>query len=322
MVLVLVAIPLLVAACDNGDDDDVTPTPIPTPTPTPTPSDIEMASIPRGSFSMGSTEGDDWYERPVHSVMLLPFYMARYEVTYAQWVKVRDWGEAHGYSFNMPEDRGGEEEGGTQDENHPVTGIEWYDAVLWCNALSEMEGRTPSYYTSSAKSTVYRSGRVDIQNDWVKWDADGYRLPTEAEWEYACRAGTTTKYSFGNSISRSNANYYHGGDSYENRTTPVGSYRRNVWDLYDMHGNVSEWVWDWYGILYYGSGGLVAGVNPRGPSSGSYRVLRGGHRRDSPEGLRSAARGSSPPDDRSFRADYKGFRPVRSQGGVEYKGAD
>jgi formylglycine-generating enzyme required for sulfatase activity len=309
MALLVVALPLI-SACGGDDEEEITPMPTlevtPTPTSTPTPLHIEMASIPGGTFGMGSTDGES-DEQPFHSVALLPFSMAKYEVTYAEWMEVKSWGEAHGYSFNRPGDRGSEERGGTQDENHPVTDIEWYDAVLWCNALSEMEGRTSSYYTSSAKSTVYRSGRVSIKNDWVKWDSDGYRLPTEAEWEYACRAGTTTEYSFGNSISGSDANYRGSGDSYDNGTTPVGSYRANAWGIYDMHGNVWEWCWDRYDSRYYRSS---PSNNSWGPSSGQFRVWRGGSWSYYPEDLRSANRNNINP---AHDGHDIGFRPVRSQ---------
>jgi len=285
--------------CGGGDDGEPTVKEIP-PAYT-VPSGIEMASIPGGSFSMGSTEGNS-DERPVHLVSLSPFNMSAYEITYAQWMKVKNWGESNGYSFNMPGDMGSEEYGGTQDENHPVTDIEWYDTVLWCNALSEMEGRTPCYYTSASQSEAYRSGRVDIQKDWVKWNANGYRLPTEAEWEYACRANTTTEYSFGDSIDSSDANY----SGNENGTTPVGYYSPNNWGLYDMHGNVWEWCWDWW----YGSYSSSSENNPRGPFAGSYRVSRGGSWYGRAVRLRSAYRYDGGPDDDYFSM---GFRPVCSQ---------
>ena len=297
----------------NGEESGATPKPTPVPTPkiTPTPytyiqSDIKMGSITGGTFQMGDVSGNGYSnERPVHSVTLSSFRMSAYEINYGQWMKVRTWAEAHGYTFNNPGDSGGQEYGGTQDDNHPVTNIEWYDAALWCNALSEMEGRTPCYYTSAGRSTVYRSGMVNIQNDWVDWTTNGYRLPTEAEWEYTCRAGTTTDYSFGNSISGSNANYRNSGDKYDNGTTPVGSYAANAWGLYDMHGNVGEWCWDWYS--FYSAN---PSSNPKGPASGSFRVYRDGSWNSAPVGLRSAYRNyGSPAGD----VDYIGFRPVRSQ---------
>lgn len=258
------------------------------------PSGIEMVGIPGGSFSMG---GDGY---TAHSVTLSPFSMSKYEITYGQWMKVKNWGESHGYSFKMA----GLEGSGSKNtnDNHPVTDIEWYDAVLWCNALSEMEGRTPCHYTSSSQSEVYRSGRTAIQNDWVKWNSNGYRLPTEAEWEYACRAGTSTKYNFGNSIDSSDSNFLSHG------TTSVGNYSPNKWGLYDMHGNVWEWCWDWYDSGYYSNS---PSKNPQGPSTGTNRVIRGGSwHNEHVEALRSAIRHDYNPDNDSR---YLGFRPVSSQ---------
>jgi sulfatase modifying factor 1 len=302
----------IISAVGCGGGDDQTPSPKSTPTttqkPQPVTSDIQMVSIPGGTFQMGDHSGSGYSdERPVHSVTLSPFRISAYEVTYAQWIEVRNWAEAHGYTFNMPGDMGSEDCGGTQDINHPVTDIEWYDAVLWCNALSEMEGRTPCYYTSAARSTVYRSGRPDIQNDWGNWTANGYRLPTEAEWEYACRAGTTTEYSFWNSIAGSDANYYYSGDSYDDGTTPGGNYAANSWGLYDMHGNVWEWCWDYYGSSYYSDS---PSSNPKGPLTGSHHVVRGGSWNNGTEHLRSANRNYINTDLDNYNI---GFRPVLSQ---------
>jgi len=281
------------------------PTQVETPPPAYTgPSGIEMASIPGGTFSMGSDDSGYSNERPVHSVTLSPFNMSAYEITYAQWMKVKNWGESHGYSFNMQGLMGSGGYGpGKTNDNHPVTDIEWYDTVLWCNALSEMEGRTPCYYTSASQSDVYRSGRIDIENDWVKWGANGNRLPTEAEWEYACRAKTTTEYSFGDSIDSGDANFNYN----ENGTTQVGSYAPNNWGLYDMHGNVWEWCWDWYDSGYYNNS---PSKNPVGPSAGSYRVYRGGSWINYAEYLRSAIRYYDFP---GHISGLIGFRPVSSQ---------
>ncbi|MFO8101923.1 MAG: formylglycine-generating enzyme family protein [Dehalococcoidia bacterium] len=268
---------------------------------------IEMVYIPGGSFEMGNLSGaGDSDEKPVHPVTLSPYEMAKFEVTYAEWTVVKDWAESNGYVFNMPGDMGSGDYGGTQDENHPVTDIEWYDAVLWCNALSELEERTPCYSTSSAKTTVYRSGQTDIKNGWVDWEADGYRLPTEAEWEYACRANTTTKYSFGDNIDGEDANFWDSGDRWDNGTTPVGHYHSNDYGLYDMPGNVYEWCWDWYGEEYYKDS---PANDPKGSPESSFRVLRGGSWYYIPISLRSANRAYVSPDNDD---PLTGFRPVRS----------
>jgi len=117
-------------------------------------------------------------ERPVHTVSVSAFYMDRTEVTKALWDEVYQWAIANGYSFDN--------QGSGKAANHPVHSVNWYDTVKWCNARSQKEGRTPAYYTSAAQTTVYRTGQMDVRNDWVKWSA-GYRLPTEAEWEKAGR---------------------------------------------------------------------------------------------------------------------------------------
>jgi len=180
--------------------------------------------------------------------------------------------------------------------NLPVENVSWYDAVNFCNALSSAAGLTPAYTVNGTDVTWNRN-------------ANGYRLPTEAEWEYACRAGTTTPFSTGNNITTSQANYdgnypYNGNakGTYREKTTPVGSFQPNAWGLYDMHGNVYEWCWDWYGS--YSSG---AQTDPAGASSGSNRVQRGGNWNSLAQGLLSAYRNSVSPT-RAY--DLDGFRIV------------
>jgi formylglycine-generating enzyme required for sulfatase activity len=159
--------------------------------------------------------------------------------------------------------------------------------VEYCNRLSQREGLTSAYQLSGTNVTC-------------NWNANGYRLPTEAEWEYACRAGTTTAYNTGNTIS-TNTGWY--GDNSNYTMHPVGQKPANAWGLYDMHGNVDEWCWDWYDS--YSSG---AQTNPRGPTSGSYRVGRGGCWAAGGQSLRSASRGTFNP---SFKDGAMGFRLVR-----------
>jgi len=135
------------------------------------PTPIGMVFISAGSFDMGDPFGDaSSDERPVHSVDVSGFNMDRYEVTKALWDEVYQWATANGYSFDHS--------GSGKADHHPVYSVNWYDVVKWCNARSEKEGRTPAYYTDEGKTTVYRNGQVDIQNDWVNWRA-GYRLHAE-----------------------------------------------------------------------------------------------------------------------------------------------
>jgi formylglycine-generating enzyme required for sulfatase activity len=159
---------------------------------------------------------------------------------------------------------------------------------------------------------------VDRYLAWLKEQTGRpYRLPTEAEWEYAARAGTSTPFSFGACISTAQANYngnYDYNDCgaktgvYLKRTQPVGSYPANSWGLYDMHGNVYEWTADWYGSDYYATSPRD---NPRGPSTGSLRVNRGGGWISSPWNVRAANRYVDKPGDRD---DYLGFRLLLPEG--------
>jgi len=243
-----------------------------------------MALIPAGSFTMGNcmdpNEGDS-DELPLHTVYVSAFYMDKYDVTKALWDDVYQWATNHGYNFLYP--------GSGKAANHPVQTIDWYDAAKWCNARSEKEGKTPAYYESAAQTTVYRSGQVAVDNSWVKWNV-GYRLPTEAEWEKAARGGASGwRFPWGNTISWSQANYSASPDAYVwdvsptsgfhptfavgdyPYTSPVGYFAPNGYGVYDMAGNIWQWCWDCYGG--YSSGSQT---DPRGPTSGPGRIIRGG----------------------------------------------
>jgi formylglycine-generating enzyme required for sulfatase activity len=279
-----------------------------------------MALIPAGSFTMGNCmNSNESYsdELPLHSVYVSAFYMDKYDVTKALWDSVYQWATNYGYSFDYA--------GLGKAANHPVQTIDWWDAVKWCNARSEQEGRTPAYYTSAAQTTVYRSGQVNLTNACVNWVANGYRLPTEAEWEKAARGGVSgQRFAWGDIISQSLANYYgntgyaydlgpngsntnytSGGYPY---TSPVGSFAPNGYGLYDMAGNVWQWCWDWYDGSWYSNAGATQ-TDPRGPGGAlSYRVLRGGSWNVVANVARCANRSSGNPND---DVNLIGFRCVR-----------
>jgi len=256
----------------------------------------EFVLIPAGSFQMGnalSASGDGYSEElPIHTVQVSAFYMGKYEVTKACWDEVRTWGLTHGYTDLTV----GSMDGTTnysKGANHPVNSITWHDIVKWCNARSQMEGLTPCYYTEVGQTvaSIYKTDDIDITNTMVKWTANGYRLPTEAEWEKAARGGLSGKrFPWGDIINLTYANYCNLDYSYESPqnqlyhpiwsnnndgnlpyTAPVGSFAPNGYGLYDMAGNVWEWCWD-----RYGSYTSASQTDPHGTTNSSFRVFRGG----------------------------------------------
>jgi formylglycine-generating enzyme required for sulfatase activity len=248
-----------------------------------------MVRINGGTFTMGSPVSEPNSSGEVqHSVTVSSFYMGKHEVTQ------REWREVMG---NNPSYFKG--------DDLPVEQVSWYEVVEYCNKRSQREGLTLAYTINGTNIMWNRNvHQADPQ-------LAGYRLPTEAEWEYACRAGTTTPYSTGNNITTSQANYngnypYNGNTkgTYQEKTTSVGSFAPNVWGLYDMHGNVYEWCWDWYGDYAQGTQ-----TDPAGAGSGSHRVDRGGSWVSYAQDLRSAYRGSGAP---ASRYGNVGFRLVRS----------
>ena len=274
-----------------------------------------MALIPQGSFTMGdSLDGSS--DAPTRTVTLDAFYMGKYEVTKAEWDEVRTWGLSNGYTDLSA--------GSGKASNHPVQTITWYMMVKWCNARSQKEGLTPVYYTNDAQTTIYKTGSVNVTNAQVKWTANGYRLPTEAEWEKAARGGLSGKrFPWGDTISHSQANYYASSSySYDSSglvnnnhptyatgsspyTSPAGAFAANGYGLYDMAGNMEEWCWDWYGTYAAGSQ-----TNPRGSTSGAGRVYRGGYWNVNASACRVAYRG--PTGGPSISGNYFGFRVARS----------
>ncbi len=286
------------------------------------PAPAGMVYVPPGAFQMGDNLDSETDAQPVHNVFVSAFFMDKNLVSGLQWVGIYNWAVGHGYTF--------EHAGSWYAPNHPVQTINWYDVVKWCNARSEMEGRTPCYYTNAAQTTVYRTGDLNLTNGCVKWNANGYRLPTEAEWEKAARGGLVGKrYPWGDTINGSDANYAGSGDPFEKNnppSTPVGYYNGNQtpagvdmangYGLYDMAGNVSEWCWDCYSPTYYGD--ATALNDPHGPPWSYYseRVLRGGSWAGGASYCRSAMRDANNPS--PYMAPYQaaplGFRSVLALG--------
>ncbi len=238
--------------------------------------DREMVYVVGGTFTMGDTAGgeeDD--EIPIHQVTLSSFSIGKYEVTQKQWKEVM-----------------GDNPSNFKSDNLPVEQVSWNDCVEFCNKLSQKEGLTPSYNGNGA----------DIS---CEWNANGYRLPTEAEWEYAAKGGNQSgSYNYSGSDDLGSVAWF--ADNASSTTHQVGQKQANELGLYDMSGNVWEWCWDWYDESYYNKNHAS---NPRGADMGSYRVLRGGSWGFSVNLCRISYRSGSGPDG---RFSYNGFRLVRN----------
>ena len=281
-----------------------------------------MVSIPAGSFMMGNLVNDyDILDASNISVYVSAFYMETNLVSSNLWRSVFAYATNHGYNFNNHNLIG-------KGANYPVHQVNWYDSVKWCNARSQQAGLTPVYYTNAALTQVFTNGDSGA-TVYANWSANGYRLPTEAEWEKAARGGLSgQRFPWGptNTISQSVANYFGvttiaydlGPNGYnaayatgsQPYTSPVGSFAPNGYGLFDMSGNLNAWCWDWYAAPPYPAGSpYLGGSDPRGPASGSVRVYRGGSWLDNAAIARCGKRVSASPSNATARY---GLRCVRS----------
>ena len=303
-VLLGLALNMAVSADSGNDAPSWTPQPEQTesssaptvsePRQTAEPSDDGFIKLESGTFLMGSPETENWRidDETQHEVTVSAFYIAPYETTQAEYERMM-----------------GENPGTFAGDQLPVENLSWLDAIRYANARSAAAGLTSAY---------------ELTESTVTWDrsADGYRLPTEAEWEYACRAGTLTPFNTEHSLSADDANFY-GHYPYEieenyfnssvleakpgeyrGTTVAVGSFAPNAWGLYDMHGNVNEWCWD-----YYGAYDAAQRDDPTGAATGTRHVYRGGGWNDFAKNMRSAYRAAGQADLRTYNL---GVRLVRN----------
>jgi formylglycine-generating enzyme required for sulfatase activity len=227
-----------------------------------------LVHIQGGVFRMGSSSSERGRRRDesLHSVVIRDFLLSAHEITQAEYAGVMGVNPSHVKGAELP-----------------VESVSWFDAINFCNTLSEKEGLAPAY--------LVRGNRVI----WLR-DKAGYRLPSEAEWEFACRANSFSPFNVGDVLTTDLANYY------GRKTLPVGNFPANAFGVFDMHGNVWEWCWDGYGSY-------PSEVDSPAAAQGSVCVLRGGSFRSTAADSRSACRGVSSAKYRSWDA---GFRVARN----------
>lgn len=257
---------------------------------------VEMVLIEGGEFEMGDTFNEGFpMEKPVHKVKVNSFYLGKYEVTFAEY-------DLFAVETNRPKP----DDGGWGREKRPVINISWYEALAYCNWLSQKAGLI-QYYT------------INNENVVINANANGYRLPTEAEWEYAARErGKKVRFGNGKDIADPKQINFNGSENLKlayslvgpnrKQTLPVGSFSPNALGLYDMSGNVAEWCYDYYDAWYYKT--TASADNPHGPAYAYGRVARGGSWLSDANYIRAANRGNSRLAENKY--NYIGFRLARN----------
>lgn len=256
----------------------------------------DMVLVHYGTFKMGDRHGTGRpHELPVHEVTIDAFHIGRYQVTQKQWVEIM-----------------GENPSGFNDDlSRPVDSVCWYRSLIYCNLRSIAEGLTPVYTIRGSTDPgdwgdpPYMGYDRDWDNAQMNINANGYRLPTEAEWEYAARGAVNEPdYIFAGSNNIDEVAWFNLNSN--SMTHPVGLKQPNGLDIYDMSGNVWEWCWDWYGEEYYQES---PDRNPEGPNTGSFRIIRGGSWSHSADNAKVSSRMNGFP----YRANnFMGLRVVRS----------
>jgi len=289
---------ILLFSCSVGGDLEDCRAKLPnqdTPQDNPVVVNIEMVWVPGGDFKLGKELGTAGYgdTTPVSDVTLTGFHIGKYPVTQEQYKAVMGTNPSYFTVANGRSPASGE-----TDTKRPVEDVSWYDAIEFCNKLSDIKGLTPYYNINKIKKDPNNLNEYDN----IKWlitkntSASGYRLPTEAQWEYTAKGGTPGNFTYAGSDTVDDVAWY--DNNSDSQTHEVGRKAQNGLGIYDMSGNVWEWCWDWYGTY-------TGGTDPTGAPSGTKRVLRGGYWSNYTGNIRSVYRSGHYPYGRIFAIGFR-----------------